>query len=188
MSIPSPGTYHLPPCPQALAAQSSACTHTPKVNGTLPLLHFGPCLTILQHSVVSVCPASTHLPGSGSLLTRTQTWLCSDTCCHHSMGSPRERQCLVLSGITCSSCPRQENDVEAPSSRGLGIICTTPTVQERGSSCGLSVAKLSHLRRAHGTAHVLPQVLSQELGHWQNGSRKTSFQHRGVSNNPDEGL
>lgn len=39
-----------------------------------------------------------------------------------------------------------------------------------------------------GQHTVLPQVLSQELGDWQNGSRNISFQHRGVINNPNEGL
>lgn len=55
-------------------------------------------------------------------------------------------------------------------------------------SQGSQWRELSHFRRGHGTAHVLPQVLRQELGDWQNGSRKISFQLRGVINNLDEGL
>lgn len=105
-SLPqAPNTFPLPPG----LGSSEICLHPPPVPAP-GNWNPSPCLTILQHSAVSVCPASTHLPGSGSFLTRTQTWLCSDTHWHHSMGSAGESQCLDPPGITCSSCPRQEDD------------------------------------------------------------------------------
>lgn len=116
---PSPGTKHLHPA--ARPWHSELCWHPQSNWNPSPAAEFGPCLTILQHSAVSVHPASTCLPRSRSLLTRTGTWLCSGTHRHHSMASPRERQCLDPAGITCPSCPRQEDDDPCGSPQHLRV-------------------------------------------------------------------